>query len=138
MQYGILDNTREFNIIMSIYFAFTSLSTVGFGDYAPRSNIERLIGSQILIFGVAIFSYIMGNFISILDEFKNYHEPLEEGDDLTRFFGTIQEYNGKKPIDNELKLEIEDHFEYRWSKDKLWAFKTDADMSVFQQLPIDT
>lgn len=43
--YGILDNSREQNIIISIYFAFTSLSTVGFGDYAPRSNIERLLGS---------------------------------------------------------------------------------------------
>ena len=79
------------------------MSTVGFGDYAPRGNIERLLGSQILIFGVAIFSYIMGNFIAILDEFKNYHEPLENGDQLTRFFGTIQEFNGKKPMEVELK-----------------------------------
>ena len=39
---------------------FTSLSTVGFGDYHPRSDLERLLCSAILIFGVSIFSYVMG------------------------------------------------------------------------------
>ena len=55
------------NTIIVTYFAFTSLSTVGFGDYNPRSDIERLLCAFILLFGVAIFSYIMGNFISIID-----------------------------------------------------------------------
>ena len=66
---GIMKNTREQNLVVSIYFAFTSLSTVGFGDYVPCSNIERFIGAFILLFGVSIFSYIMGNFIDILNEF---------------------------------------------------------------------
>jgi hypothetical protein len=69
VEYGIFDNEFHKNQIISIYFAFTSLSTVGFGDYAPRGNSERMIGSFILVLGVAIFSYIMGNFIAILDEF---------------------------------------------------------------------
>tara|TARA_B110000285_G_scaffold233994_1_gene309465 strand:- start:201 stop:623 length:423 start_codon:yes stop_codon:yes gene_type:complete len=69
VEYGIFDNEFHKNQIISIYFAFTSLSTVGFGDFAPRGNIERMIGSFILVLGVAIFSYIMGNFIAILDEF---------------------------------------------------------------------
>lgn len=67
--FDLSDNTQEYNIITCMYFAFTSLSTVGFGDYNPRGNIERLICAFILLFGVAIFSYIMGNFIEILDQF---------------------------------------------------------------------
>ena len=59
--------TMSENTIIVTYFAFTSLSTVGFGDYHPRGDLERLICAFILLFGVAIFSYIMGNFISILD-----------------------------------------------------------------------
>ena len=49
-----------------MYFAFTSLSTVGFGDFAPRSDLERVIGAFVLLFGVAIFSLIMANFMEIL------------------------------------------------------------------------
>ena len=51
-----------------MYFAFTTLSTVGFGDFYPQSDSERLFACVILVFGVAIFSYIMGNFIEILTE----------------------------------------------------------------------
>jgi hypothetical protein len=44
------------------YFFFTSLATVGFGDFAPKSDLERLLMAVVLLIGVAIFSYIMGDF----------------------------------------------------------------------------
>ena len=46
--------------IVATYFAFTSLSTVGFGDYHPRSDLERVVGAIMLCFGVAIFGFAMG------------------------------------------------------------------------------
>lgn len=51
--------------IVGIYFAFTSLSTVGFGDYTPRSDIERLLGAVLMLSGVAIFSTIMEQMIDM-------------------------------------------------------------------------
>jgi len=51
------------------YFSFTSLSTVGFGDMHPRNDYERSLTAFILLFGVAIFSIVMGNFIDISDSF---------------------------------------------------------------------
>jgi hypothetical protein len=61
---------------------FTSLSTVGFGDLHPRGDFERLACAFILLFGVAIFSYIMGIFIEILEQFQNYNADLDYGDSL--------------------------------------------------------
>lgn len=55
--------------LVVIYFTFTSLSTVGFGDFHPISTVERLVGALVLLFGVAIFSYIMGIFIAILNQY---------------------------------------------------------------------
>ena len=52
--------------IISVYFAITSLSTCGFGDFVPKTNVERLVCSMMLLFGVAIFSFIMGKFIEML------------------------------------------------------------------------
>lgn len=72
------------------YFAFTSLSTVGFGDLYPRSDYERLFTAFILLFGVAIFSFVMGNFIDILNSFKTINDDFDEGDNLSRFFGLIK------------------------------------------------
>lgn len=63
-----LESKNHFeNMILVTYFAITSLSTVGFGDYHPRGDTERMVTALILLFGVAIFSYIMGIFIEILD-----------------------------------------------------------------------
>jgi len=42
------------------YFAITTLSTIGFGDLHPVSISERWIASFILMFGVSMFSFIMG------------------------------------------------------------------------------
>ena len=54
-------------VLISLYYSFTSLSTVGFGDFHPRSNAERLTCAFVLLLGVACFSYIMGNFIAVLE-----------------------------------------------------------------------
>tara|TARA_B110000305_G_C19434483_1_gene638097 strand:- start:1117 stop:1947 length:831 start_codon:yes stop_codon:yes gene_type:complete len=53
----------------SIYFSLTVLSTVGYGDYFPISNMEMLTALVVMLGGVAFFSYIMGNLLEI---FKNY------------------------------------------------------------------
>ena len=65
-------------IIIITYFSFTSLSTVGLGDYSPRSDYERLLCSIILLFGVAIFSYIMTIFLDILIDFRKLNSELED------------------------------------------------------------
>ena len=60
--------TQGEQAIKVCYFAFTSLSTVGFGDYHPESSIERVCGAFILMLGVAIFSGFIGTFIDVVNE----------------------------------------------------------------------
>lgn len=43
------------------------MSTVGFGDYNPRSDLERILVTFVLLVGVSVFSYFMGNFIDMID-----------------------------------------------------------------------
>lgn len=109
--------------IMSLYYTFTTLSTVGFGDLAPRSNTERLVCSFILMFGVSIFSYFMGNFIEILAKYNSLNQDLDDADNLARFFGVITYFNDGMEINGDpdervpLKKRIEDHFNYKWNND---------------------
>lgn len=53
-------------LIISCYFAITTLSTVGYGDLYPVSPLEMLVTVVIQMAGVAFFSYIMGEFIEII------------------------------------------------------------------------
>ena len=71
--------TRAEKVIISSYYGFTTLTTIGFGDYHPRSDNERLLCSFIFLFGVSVFSYILNNFLEILIEFKHLNEDLDDG-----------------------------------------------------------
>ena len=52
--------------ITSCYFILTTLAVIGYGDLYAKSNIEKIFDIFIMIFGVAFFAYIMGNFITIV------------------------------------------------------------------------
>ena len=75
--FSLYESTAYYRLVTVTYFAFTSLSTVGFGDYHPRSDTERALGAFILLFGVALFSIIMGSFCEILDEFQHFHDDID-------------------------------------------------------------
>jgi len=78
--YSLYDRSINEQIVLLLYYSFTSLSTVGFGDFHPKSNVERFVIAFFLLFGVAIFSYIMGIFIGILGQFKDLNAALDDGE----------------------------------------------------------
>jgi hypothetical protein len=72
---------------------------VGFGDYHPKSNAERIFCAVVLVSGVIIFSVVMGTFIEMIQVYNILNEDIDESDDLTRFFGLIKKYNNNRDID---------------------------------------
>ena len=56
-------DTLSSRVIVLSYFSFTSLTTVGFGDFVPKSDFERIFMAIVIFGGVSMFSYIVGNFI---------------------------------------------------------------------------
>ena len=65
-----------------LYFAFTTLSTIGLGDYHAISTFERLISCFIFLIGVAFFSYIMGILTEIINKFLKLDADFEESEKL--------------------------------------------------------
>lgn len=56
----------------------TSLSTVGFGDYYPISDEERIVGSFVLLFGVMLFSIFMGHLIEMIYSIKRLDQEFNQ------------------------------------------------------------
>jgi hypothetical protein len=118
-----------------MYFAITSLSTIGFGDLVPRSDLERALGAILLLTGVAIFTYVMGSFIDMLNEINGFNSEYNDGDQLAKFFGALRYLNKERDIKLDLKREIEDFFAYSWIQDRNLAFKSSEDLQFFEELP---
>ena len=128
------DSDMKYQIII-MYFSFTTLSTVGFGDYNPRSNFERIFISIGLLFGVAIFSYLTGEFMQIVQKFTNYNDDGDEDDRLATFFGVMAEFNSKELFNIQLKRDIEDYFAYRWDQDKYKCINPEGNENYLMQVP---
>lgn len=121
-------------LLAYLYFSFTSLTTVGFGDYNPRSDIERAFIAFGLLFGVALFSLIMGQFIEMILEILESNKIDGDGDQLARFFGVLQNFNDQEIFNVEIKRKIEGYFDYRWDKDKNNVLNNEKYASFMEQL----
>ena len=56
-------------MIVFVYFSFTTISTVGFGDYYPVNSFERLAMCSVLVALVASQSLVMNLIISAMNIF---------------------------------------------------------------------
>ena len=104
------DNDSQKLIIM-LYFAFTTLTTVGYGDFRPTNDRERLIFILIFLFGTLVFSFIMGNFIGILLSFNVVSADNEDSENLSRWLGLMAKFNKGRPLPKEMTRQIENYFE---------------------------
>ena len=116
--FNAIDKAHYEQAIISVYFAFTTLSTVGLGDLHPRSDYERIIGAMILLWGVIFFTYCMGKFIDMINQIQLFYKTYEEDDDLCKFFGLLEHFNLHKPMDIKIKRNMEHFFEYKWQNNK--------------------
>ncbi|MBW9221697.1 NAD-binding protein [Methanothermococcus sp. SCGC AD-155-C09] len=49
------------SLLDSIYFSVVTISTVGYGDYVPKTELGKAISSIFILFGVGIGLYTLGN-----------------------------------------------------------------------------
>jgi potassium voltage-gated channel Eag-related subfamily H protein 8 len=113
----------------------TTLASVGYGDLRPVSNSERLITAFIFLCGVAAFSFIMGNFVDMLTEFRTVTAENEDHAGLTKFFGLLSRFNRGHPLPKDIMTRIEEYFDYYWAKDLNYAMKTKEGERFISELP---
>jgi hypothetical protein len=111
------------------------LTTIGYGDYHPETTKERVLCTFVFIFGVVVFSFLMGNFIEILMEYKHVTADNEDSGELTKFMGLLARFNKGRPLSKEMTKKIENYFEFYWKHDRNYAIKSDEDMRIMSELP---
>lgn len=111
-------------IVLMLYFALTTLSTVGYGDYHPISDVEMIITSLVMLGGVAFFSYIMGNFIEILSNYDAKMGTQDKTEDLNEWIISLERFTNKTKTNLSVSLvnSIIQNQNYLWDHDRLGCY----------------
>ena len=89
-----MEERTNFQIMIAmIYFSFTTLSTVGLGDFSPRSNLERVVGAFFMLFGAMITSLVMQGITELIEAITIFNKSFELNDKLSQFIETIEKFN---------------------------------------------
>ena len=120
---------------MLSYYALTTLSTIGYGDFLPQNIPEKLLMSVVLLMGVTIFSLIMNKLMDVLKDFKEM--GFTEGSsprDLAKWIKLLAKINDGKPLQKDLVARIEDFFEFYWVNDRMRTLKSEADKRITSEI----
>lgn len=98
--------------VFCLYWAISTLTTVGYGDIVPISNNEQLFNSVAFVVGTLVFSLIIVNLQDIIaeldvteDHFKSHEEQVST---FLQRENTSKEYNDK----------VSHYFETLWTVSK--------------------
>jgi len=62
------------NYINALYWTTTTLTTVGYGDIVPHTNFEKLYAVTVMVIGIGLYGYLIGNVVSVITKRDPSHE----------------------------------------------------------------
>ena len=89
--YGIVGSyfIMKLNIIDSVYYAVITMATVGYGDYLPKTPIQKIFATTLALEGVAVLAYV---FNIMLTNFQNKMSKYSKGARKVRTITEMDDY----------------------------------------------
>jgi len=64
-----------------LWWAFVTMTTVGYGDIVPQTGAGRVVAVFTMIFGIAVYSLMIANLTVLLENYRNKDESAKGGDE---------------------------------------------------------
>ncbi len=72
--------------VTSFYWAVTTLTTIGYGDITPHTNLGRIFTMMVMILGVGVYGIIIANVSNMISNANHYKEKSKQKiNDLSYF-----------------------------------------------------
>uniref|UniRef100_A0A4W5LXG8 Voltage-gated inwardly rectifying potassium channel KCNH2 n=1 Tax=Hucho hucho TaxID=62062 RepID=A0A4W5LXG8_9TELE len=95
--------------VTALYFTFSSLTSVGFGNISPNTNSEKIFSICVMLIGSLMYASIFGNVSAIIQRLYSgtarYHTQMLRVREFIRFH----------QIPNPLRQRLEEYFQHAWS-----------------------
>ena len=86
-------------MLFCCYFTLSTLSTIGYGDLVPKNTSERIFVIFIILFGVAMFSYVLGEFNDLIISYNSRHAYLNIGSNLDSWILLLKKFSKNYPLE---------------------------------------
>ena len=112
--------------LRGLYWTVTTIATIGYGDYTPShdSNLQIIYTMVVMIFGVGMYGYIIGNVATLIAHLDTaratYQEKMEEINDFLR----------TRRVPGMLQKRVRDYYAYLWE-----TRKSVTSVSITEELP---
>jgi voltage-gated potassium channel len=94
--------------IDSLYWCVTTLTTVGYGDISPVTDLQKIWTMIVEILGVVVYGYVIGNVASLLSNIDVAKAGfIKQMEDINR-------YLSYKSIPKKLKQKVNNYYQYIW------------------------
>uniref|UniRef100_A0A3P9IWA7 Potassium voltage-gated channel, subfamily H (eag-related), member 6a n=1 Tax=Oryzias latipes TaxID=8090 RepID=A0A3P9IWA7_ORYLA len=99
----------EDKYVTALYFTFSSLTSVGFGNVSPNTNPEKIFSICVMLIGSLMYASIFGNVSAIIQRLYSgtarYHTQMLRIKEFIRFH----------QIPGGLRQRLEEYFQHAWS-----------------------
>ena len=105
-----IDATSEVQYLYAVYWALTTLTTVGYGDITPTNNLERAYSLFALLTGALVFGYMLSSIGSLVAAIDRQAALNEEKMD------EVKEYMRWRKLPRELVGRLRRYYSYYYSR----------------------
>jgi voltage-gated potassium channel len=107
-----IENDKILEYVRAVYWSFTTLTTVGYGDISAKTAAQMLFSCGVQVVGVGFFGFIISNVASLLarrDAAREHHmENLDR----------VETFMRSHPIPDDTKNKVRSYFHYMWKNKK--------------------
>jgi hypothetical protein len=109
-RYGMILSPKNVQYVASMYWAFSTLTTVGYGDISARTPQEQIYAMVMMLVGVSWYAYIVSSMSTIMSSFDAQNKAVREK------MLCVNEFVRAAKLPKDLSKQVREFFDFKLAR----------------------